>query len=312
MAQPVLPPQIRVIVRDWLNSNSIVLRGTVGNAVIDSGYGAHAQQTLALLDRALDGEKLDWLLNTHCHSDHMGGNAALMRHYGCRVSVPLGEAPLIERWDTRELWLEFADQRAEKFAFNDTISPGDSLEIGDLSWEALAAPGHDMGALVFYSESEGLLISGDALWENGFGLLLPEPDNHTRVMATRATLETISALDVATVIPGHGKPFSNISEALDRAFRKLEAIEADPVRMARHALKVMLVFALLDKGRMPLAGLPAYLDQVPCYRECNALFLKLEPGALAELLVSELESANVVARRGGYLLPAPHFGYQAS
>lgn len=311
MTPPKLPHQIHVIVRDWLNSNSIVLRSAKGNAVIDSGYGAHAQRTLALLDQALRGEKLHWLLNTHCHSDHMGGNAAIQRHYGCRVSIPAGEAPLIERWDTRELWLDFADQRAEKFAFDDTISPGDQPELGELSWQAIAAPGHDMGALVFCCESEGLLISGDALWENGFGIVIPEPDNPTRIRATRATLEAISALDIATVIPGHGKPFSNISEALERAFQRLEALEADPVRMARHVLKVMLVFALLDKGRMPLADLPAYMDQIACYREFNALFLKLEPAALAELLVGELERGKVVERRAGYLWPAPHFGYQA-
>lgn len=283
----------------------------MGNAVIDSGYGAHAQQTLALLDRALDGEKLHWLLNTHCHSDHMGGNATLQRHYGCRVSVPVGEAPLIERWDTRELWLDFADQQAEKFAFDDTILPGAQLEIGDLSWKAIAAPGHDMGALVFYCASEGVLISGDALWENGFGIVIPEPHNPPRLRATRATLEAISALDIATVIPGHGKPFSNISEALDRAFQRWEALEADPVRMARHVLKVMLVFALLDQSRMPLAGLPAYMDRIPCYREYNALFLKLEPAALAELLIGELERGKAVERRDGYLVPARHLNYQA-
>lgn len=311
MTPPNLPPQIHVIVRDWLNSNSIVLRSTKGNAVIDSGYGAHAQRTLALLDQALGGAKLHWLLNTHCHSDHMGGNAAIQRHYGCRVSIPVGEAPLIERWDTRELWLDFADQQAEKFAFDNTISPGDQLTIGDLSWQAIAAPGHDMGALVFHCESERVLISGDALWENGFGIVIPERDNPTRIMATRATLEAISALDIATVIPGHGKPFSNISEALERAFQRLDAFEADPVRMARHVLKVMLVFALLDKGRMQLSGLPAYLDQIACYREYNAMFLKLEPAVLADRLIGELERGKVVERRDGYLLPAPHFGYQA-
>jgi glyoxylase-like metal-dependent hydrolase (beta-lactamase superfamily II) len=64
----------------------------------------------------LDGRPLAMLINTHCHSDHMGGNAAVKRAYGCPVAVPAGEAPLIEAWDERRLWLGYAGQRAGRFA----------------------------------------------------------------------------------------------------------------------------------------------------------------------------------------------------
>ena len=114
-----LPPQISVIVRDWLNSNQIVLRGS-GTVVVDSGYGRDAQRTLELLrePQALGGRPADLLANTHCHSDHMGGNAVLSRAWGCPVAVPAGEAPLIARWDTAALWLDYADQRCERFTFS--------------------------------------------------------------------------------------------------------------------------------------------------------------------------------------------------
>jgi glyoxylase-like metal-dependent hydrolase (beta-lactamase superfamily II) len=74
---------------------------------------------------------------------------------------------------------------------------------GDLQWRAIAAPGHDMGALMFHCEEERLLITGDALWEYGFGVFPGGPG--TAAVATRATLEAISD-DVDTVIPGHGAP----------------------------------------------------------------------------------------------------------
>jgi len=83
-----LPSSVRVIVRDWLNANHIVLAGT------------HVSTVLA-------GRPLDRLVNTHCHSDHMGGNAA----HACRVSITRDEAPLIEAWDEQALWLSYADQR---------------------------------------------------------------------------------------------------------------------------------------------------------------------------------------------------------
>jgi len=61
------------------------------------------------------------------------------------------------------LWLAFADQRCERFSFDDTIAPDDTFHWGDLHWRAIAAPGHDMAALMFFCEEAGLLISGDAL-----------------------------------------------------------------------------------------------------------------------------------------------------
>jgi hypothetical protein len=68
----------------------------------------------------------------------------------------------------------------------------------------------------------------------------------------------------------------------------------DSKRIARHALKVNLMFALLDKQTMPLVGVPAYLDRVGIYREFNALFFRLTPFRLAELLIGDLVKAGAV------------------
>jgi len=301
-APGTLPPQVRVIVRDWLNANHILLKGRDRIVLADSGYGRDATITLAKVSAELAGRPLDWLVNTHCHSDHMGGNAAVRRAHGCRLSIPVGEAPLIDAWDEQTLWLSYADQRCERFAFDDTIAPGDVLDWGDLAWRAIAAPGHDMGALMFHCEEERLLITGDALWENGFGVVLPGPGREERLAAARSTLESIARLDVGTVIPGHGAPFSNVAEALERSIRRLEAFERDELRMARHVLKVMFVFSLLDRQRLPLGRIHEYLATVPLYADFNARYFQLSEVALAELIVGELERAGAVKESNGNLI----------
>ena len=101
MTPPVLPPQIRVIVRDWLNANQIVLRGRDGNVLVDTGYVTRAATTLALRAGLPERRACDLLVNTHCHSDHMGCNAAVQRSYGCPTLIPADEAPLIRDWDVR-------------------------------------------------------------------------------------------------------------------------------------------------------------------------------------------------------------------
>ena len=303
--RPSLPPQMHVFVRDWLSANHVVLKSADGCVVIDSGYGKHAPLTLALVASrmGLDGRPLAKLVNTHCHSDHMGGNAALRRAYGCPIAIPAGEAPLIEAWDERTLLLGYADQRAERFAADEILQPGSTHVWGDLEWRAIAAPGHDMGALVFFNDEHRILISGDALWENGYGFVMPPDLDPSALPATRATLEMIAGLDVRCVVPGHGEPFAEVNAALERAFRRTAAFEAEPLRMARHALKVVLVFSLLDRERMSLASLPGYVERVGIHREFNALFFRLPPATLAEQLVADLERAGAVRREDGDLLP---------
>ena len=301
-----LPPQVHVFVRDWLSSNNVLLKGRDGHVLIDSGYTRHAAFTLALLatPQGLGEAPLAKLVNTHCHSDHMGGNAAIRARYRCPIALPEGEAPLIDEWNETALLLGYCDQRVERFAYDEIIRPGETRVWGDLEWRALAAPGHDMRALVFYNPEHRILVSGDALWENGYGFVMPREIDPRALPAARATLDMIAALDIRVVIPGHGEPFSEVGAALERALSRTAALEADSMRAARLALKSILSFALLDQRRLSLAGLPAYVDRIGMYRDFNARFFGLSPAALARWLVAELTRVGAARCEDGWLVPA--------
>ena len=306
MPMSQLPPQVHVFVRDWLSSNNVLLRSRDGHVLIDTGYSRHAPMTLALLasDRGIRNDPLAWVVNTHCHSDHIGGNAALAEKYGCPIAVPEGEAPFIERWDQKALLYDYCDQRADRFVVSQGVQPDTTHVWGDLEWRALAAPGHDMGALVFFNPEHGILISGDALWENGFGIVMPREIDPAALPATRATIEMLAGLAIRVVVPGHGEPFTDIPAALDRAMRRVDAFEAEPMRMVRHILKALLVFSLLDHQQLPLAELPFYLDRVGLFRDFNRQFYRLPPSEMAAMLVGELEKTGAVRCEDGWLRPA--------
>jgi len=305
-AAPALPPQLHVFVRDWLSSNNVLLKSRDGHVLIDSGYVRHAPLTMALLSTSagIGNQPLARLVNTHCHSDHIGGNATIKGHYRCPIALPEAEAPLIDHWDEMALLLGYCDQRTDRFRYDEIIRPGETHVWGGLEWRALAAPGHDMAALVFHNPEHGLLISGDALWQDGYGFVMPREIDPRALPATRATLEMLAGLDVRIVIPGHGKPFTDVTAALDRAFQRATAFEASSLRVARHALKVVLTFALLDQRRLSLAEMPAYVERVEIYRQFNQQFFRLAPRALAEMLIAELERAGAVRREAGWLLAA--------
>jgi len=305
MPRVPLPPSIRVIERGWLNSNQVVMLAPRDNVVVDSGYCTHREETLELLaSRAgLDRQPLERLVNTHCHSDHMGGNAAIASAYGCRITIPAGEAKHIDPWTPQSAWMAEFDQRADPFRFDDTIAAGASFEGGGYQWQAHAAPGHDMDALMFFEPANRILISGDALWENGMGFVWPEEGANPYVAAAREALATIESLDPAVVIPGHGEPFADAKGAIRRVREKLDAFERDPAKNARHALKVMFVFALLERQAMPVEEVAAYVGRVPFYAKLSKRFLGLAPKALADWLVADLERTRAVAVTEGLVRP---------
>ena len=300
-----LPDSIRVVVRGWLNCNQVVLRAPGDNVLIDSGYCSHRERTLELVAHALDGEPLERLVNTHCHSDHMGGNAAVASFFGARVTIPEGEVKHVSPWTEQSAWMEEFGQRADPFRFDDTIGAGGRFEAAGFTWEAHAAPGHDMDALMFFEPAGRILVSGDALWENGMGFVWPhEGASNPWIEAAREALATIERLDPAIVIPGHGEPFAAAAGSVAAVRARLDAFERDPAKCARHMVKVMFAFGLLDLGEMRAADVAAYLGRVPCYAKVSERFLGDSPERMAEWIVADLLRAGALRVEDGVLRPA--------
>lgn len=306
---PVLAPSlptVNVIVRGWLNCNQILLRGRDGNVLIDTGYSTCAAETLRLLalPENLGREPLARVVNTHCHADHMGGNAALIRRYGCRVTIPAADAEDVRRWNRDAFLMDYADHHIEPFDYTDTLAPGDRFRAGDLEWQAIAAPGHDRNALMYWCEEQRLLITGDALWENGLGAMFPFPSLEQAIDAARTTLDRIEALSPHRVIPGHGAPFIDAAGAISRARRRLDGFAADPAKNARHVMKSLLAFALLAKQRMRVSEVADYCAGVPCYLDLNARFIGKPLRALIDEVVTELLATKVMAADEDIIKPA--------
>ena len=314
-----LPHGMQVLERGWVSSNNIVfidLRdgaesgAAAQGAVVDTGYVRHAAQTVALTRHALGAAPLTRIVNTHTHSDHIGGNAALKAAWpDARITIPAGDTGIVRGWDEAALHLTSMGQECARFDFDATFTQGDRFTLGGMAWRAIASPGHDTASQMLYSEEARILISADALWENGFGVIFPEIDGDRASQgeafaAQRATLDAIAGLKVDAVIPGHGAPFADCAGALERAYSRIDYFTATPERHARNGLKVTLAFLLMIEQRVALQGLPERLAALPLAAQINRDYYQLNAAALAEFTIAELEKSRVARRADGWLLLA--------
>lgn len=288
--------------RGWMSSNNILLHGGGAGAVlVDASHALHAAQTVALVRQALDGETLLRVVNTHLHSDHCGGNASLQRAFGCGITIPPGQWQAARSWDEVALSYGPTGQYCERFVPDAQLRPGEAFEVAGRRWQALAAPGHDPHSLILFNAADGIVITADALWERGFGVVFPELEGESAFDDVGAVLDLIESLGAKVAIPGHGAPFSDIAAALQFARERLAAFRARPEVHARHGAKVLVKYHLMEQRRQPLAELLAWCASTPLF---GAVWQRLgrpldSAAAYAGMIVADLCKGGALALRDG-------------
>ncbi len=267
---------ITVLERGWLSSNNVVFGGDLPEArgepaIVDTGYVAHAAQTLALVQRTLGGRRLARIVNTHLHSDHCGGNAALQAAHGCPVAVPAASFEAVRGWDAGRLTFQSTDQRCDPFPAHEALHPGDEIELGGRAWQVLATPGHDPEAVVFFEPKARVLIAGDALWRDRLAIIFPELVGEQGFGAAREALATIEALEPRLVIPGHGAPFTDAAAAIAGARARLDFFEAEPRRHFGYATRALAMFHMLEHQRRERAAFEAWMLAAPILAHARRL-----------------------------------------
>ena len=297
---PTLPAGVTVFERGWLSSNNILICGDASCALVDSGYATHSAQTLALVASALNGRTLDLLLNTHLHSDHCGGNAALQQTYpGLKTFIPPGHAAFVKDWNPDALTYLPTGQICPQFRFDAVLNGGSEMRLGDTLWQVHAAPGHDPHSVILFEPVSRVLISADALWERGFGVVFPELEGVEAFDEVGQTLDLIEALAPALVIPGHGAVFTSITTSLAAARARLRSFTENPSWHIVHAAKVLLKFKLLELQSQPRDSLIDWAMATPYFVQIHQThYAQTDMQAWAGGLIDDLVRVGAAKQDG--------------
>lgn len=172
---------------------------SAGALIIDPGD--EPERLLKPIDEL--GLKLEGILITHCHFDHVGAVNAVAEATGAEVYCPEGEVHILADIDSYVRMPGFGP--FENYEAEHTVSGGDSLEMAGLTLDVIDTPGHSPGHVTYSVRDHNALMSGDVLFEGSVGRVdLPGGDWPTLLASIRTLVETHPA--ETQVFPGHGRP----------------------------------------------------------------------------------------------------------
>lgn len=174
-----------------LDTNCFLYSAPQGNILFDAPQGA---------DAAFAGHKVDLLLLTHGHFDHVADAAAIVKRHGCGLAYHALTSPMVTDRNFFRDW-GFALE-VEPVKGGGLVDEGAQNFLG-AGMKVFHVPGHCPGSLCFYLPDERILVGGDVLFNGGIGRWdLPGGDHDLLVTGIREKLFPLG--DDVVVLPGHG------------------------------------------------------------------------------------------------------------
>jgi len=171
-------------------------------AVIDPGCSNENEKKE--LAGFIDEKKIiiKYLLNTHCHIDHIFGNKFVKEKYNCVFYCGKED----------EFLLDLMPKEADKWGYKMEVSPkpdkyfehNGEIKIGSISIKTLHTPGHSPGEFSFYIESDGVCFTGDVLFKEAIGRTDLWGGDYD-VIADSIQKLLFSLPDSTIIYPGHGE-----------------------------------------------------------------------------------------------------------
>jgi hydroxyacylglutathione hydrolase len=178
--------------------NSFLFRRDGSDSALIVDPGEEAPVLLGAIEQL--GVKLEGILLTHTHFDHVGAVAPVAKATGAEVWVPEIEKGVLADINSYVPWPGFGP--FEDWDAEHTLSGGEKLELAGFEIDVLFTPGHSPGHVTFSIPDEEAVFSGDVLFQGSVGRVdLPGGDWGTLLESLRLLVDTLPA--ETTVYPGH-------------------------------------------------------------------------------------------------------------
>jgi hydroxyacylglutathione hydrolase len=165
--------------------------------------GCYSTSEIAEVDSfiAEAGLKLTYLLNTHCHIDHVLGNNHIKEKYKVPFLIHQKDLPVLQ--SVKSYCSKYGFPLYHEALPDQFLEEGDTVTFGNSALSVLFLPGHAPGHIGFYNSDQKLLIAGDVLFNGSIGRTdLPGGNFDTLIQSIHEKIFTLP--DDVTIYAGHG------------------------------------------------------------------------------------------------------------
>jgi glyoxylase-like metal-dependent hydrolase (beta-lactamase superfamily II) len=182
--------------------NTYLLFDNLGECwIIDPGMSSPEEDEVLFDFIAEKGLKPSKVINTHCHIDHILGNASCVEKFGIELWAHPLEKVNLERAPAASMMWDIPYRLSPDP--HHALQEGDVLVLGEHRWEVVFVPGHAPGHVALIEHSEGMVMAGDVLFRQSVGRVdLPGCNAADLVKSIQKKLYTLP--DHFVVYPGHG------------------------------------------------------------------------------------------------------------
>ena len=301
MATTEILKDLFFIERGFLNGNHFVYRS--GSPVlVDTGYisgFAETEKSITELGVALSDVSL--IISTHTHCDHIGGNNRIQQKSGCDIALHKVGKYFIDSRDDWSTWWRYYNQEAEFFTCTRSLEDGEIITLGPHEFQVIYTPGHASDGIVLYNQREKVLLSSDTLWQTDMAVMTLRVEGSRALFDMRASLQKIEKLEVQAVYPGHGKPFSDMPQAIARGKQRIENFLRHPEAIGDDLLKKIIVYTLMMKKIMPADTLFGYLMDTYWFKETVDLYFKGQYQAKYDAVINSFLGRGIIKQENGDL-----------
>lgn len=288
--------------RSFPSANMVLIKDEKPT-LFDTGFGSDIEETKKLITNAgVEPEDLHLIVNTHYHSDHVGGNHYFQHEYNTEIAAHHWDAKLINSKNREIGSAEYLNQPLEKYQVNRMLADNDEINTGEKTFRVIHTPGHTLGHLSFYNEEDQVLIVGDLFHRNDVGWINIFREGVSGVFRSIESLQHLYQLPLKVAYSGHGAKIEQPKLSIERAIERLKRWADNPESIGWHGCKRVYSFALMIENGIHKDDIESYLLKQNWFQDFARYIFRCKPEDFVHELIHEMIRSRAAQWKGDLLM----------
>lgn len=294
--------KIKFIERKFPSCNMVLVKDEKP-IIIDTGFGSDREETKRLIENAgVKLKELYLIVNTHYHTDHVGGNYFIQKHYGTKIAAHKWDANITNSVDLESGLSIYLDQPLEPYKIDVRLEDGDEINTGNKTFQVLHTPGHTLGHISLYEPDDQVLIVGDLFHRNDVGWINIFREGVGAIHRSIESLERLRNLPVKVAYSGHGPKIDEPQKSIDQAIERYRRWISNPESVGWHSLKRIFAYTLIIKNGLQKNEVNEYLVKSSWFRDIATHIFQTKPEQFVQPLINEMIRSQAAMWHGDKLI----------